>query len=135
MRTEARQTLIPFLDALLLAEFSDFDVFYENGPAVDFGNQQRPFVMLEISAGPGVPATLEQTPMVRYTADIIVAAFVKRGEGTSRQDTLLDRVSKQLRTRYLGELLMLAPKEYRPRELAGWYGKAVRVPFTYDDFA
>lgn len=135
MRVVSRQTLIPHMTATLSAEFADFDVFFENGPAVDFESQVKPFVMLEISTSASVQATIEAKPMVRYLADVIIAGFVRRGEGTARLDELLDRISKDLRTRYLGELLMLTPKDYRPRELKGWYGKAVRVPFTYDDLA
>ena len=135
MRSEARQTVIPHLNALISAQFSDFDVFYENGPAVDFANQTRPFVMIEIQVGDGVQASLEQKPMVRYLADVVICAFVKMGEGTDRQEALLDAAGKDLRTRYLGELVMLAPKSYRPREYKGFYGKAIRVPFTFDEFS
>lgn len=135
MRAEARQTLITELQALLSAEFSDFDVFYENGPGVDYGQQTRPFVEIVIDLQDSRPASLEAAPMTRYLMDVVVACRLKRGEGTTRLDALLDRVSQTLKNRYLGTLLMQSPKPYRLGELNGWYGRAVRVPFTYDELA
>lgn len=133
MSIDARQQAVPTLQSLFSTEFADFDVFYDNGPAPDFSTQQRPFLTVAVDLTDYGAAAIESDPLRRGDGDVVVTAWVRQGEGTADSDRAVLRCAQTLGCRYLGLLTMGDAKIYKARELAGWYGRAVRVPFCYTE--
>ena len=116
-----------------MAQFPTVDLFADNGPQPDLGNQDRPFLKIDLTLDLSYPVTIELVPQTRFQGSIYLTMYDKVGAGSAVVYAGLDFLTALLKNRVVGVTHLTTPQPLRPVELAGWFGKGIRIPFIFTE--
>lgn len=117
-----------------LADGSNFDLYAEGGPPVDFVSRTRGFVIADVVIDETYKASIEPGAGVRrYEGYLALGIFVKGGEGVGLINEFKTQLNEQFMSQYLDEVLMKDSANMKPREIPGWFGRGVQYGFCADN--
>ena len=116
-----------------VSQFPAVDLYADNGPQPDLGNQLNPFLRIDLTLDLSYQATIELSPRTRFQGSIYLTVYDKVGAGSAVIYAGLDFLTSLLKNRAVGGAQLTTPQPLRPVELAGWYGKGVRIPFIFTE--
>ena len=130
----SRQSLVETLSAAVTAALSGapVDIFTENGPAPDFANQQRAFVLFEIAIDNRHKMGLGDAPK-RLTGAVQVGIFEQTGQGTGVTREVQDLLDDALSDRYIGGALVNGSQSFKAQSFSQWNPTGTQYLFSFDD--
>lgn len=131
--TDFRAAVTAEVGAWAAANFPSMDVCYENGPAPDQDKISSPWVDMEIRWFDTTTLGVGEGRSAREHGVISLAVYARAGTGTAQTEAVMRSLKQTFRLRRVGSALLLAPRQYTPTVIAGWYKVGLMVPFTLDN--
>jgi hypothetical protein len=119
------------INTLLSSSHPSLPVFYENVLEVDASAIGTQYLQVSIDFDNAEMATVEASPSDRIGGMIVFRHVVKQGAGTRITNSLFDSLNAGMRHRILSGVRTLTPTFGKKREVAGWMGSELYVPFEY----
>lgn len=130
--TQARDTLVAYLDAALKADNPALAVFYENTVEIDLASAPDMFLQVSIDFLAAKQVTLEAEPVRRRLGELILRVTLKEGKGTRVVTTLVDYLDEKLANKHLGGVVLKTPHPKKGPSKDGWRSHDLCVPFQFD---
>jgi hypothetical protein len=129
----ARQAAYERLNAYWDDNHPGVPIAWGNQVTVDMAQQVTPFIAIEIVWNDGAQATIEDTPIVRYSGAIHFGVYTKAGTGRTAAFGWMGELANLFKTDSFGGIITYAPKPMPCREWKGWVVDVLRVPFATHD--
>lgn len=131
--TEARAALVAEIESLVGAEYPELMRVYGNQPADTTSAVE--FLKVDVRLTNGQQTDLGVTPGQRKYGSLVFRVAVKEDAGDVRAIAILDFLDLNFQSRYVGGVLLKAPRPNGSVDQAGWCFHELFVPFQFDNRA
>lgn len=128
---QARSALVVALKAAVDANYPTLRVFYENADTVPIDAVGDFFLRVGVNFDSARQASVEATPLTRYTGELCLYHVARDGTGTKDLLTRADTLNTALKHRNLSGLQTTTPYPGRKESRQGWYLQEWCIPFIF----
>lgn len=128
---QARDALVAAVKAACDSVLPTLLVFYENADSAPVDLVGNEFLLVGVDFLGARQASMENTPITRYTGELVLTHFQKEGTGTKNLLARSGLLNSELRHRALTGLQLAVPYPGRKDARDGWYSQVWSVPFWH----